>query len=140
MLREFFRRTFQRWLPNFDGILSGRQIFQHGAPIFAGDLKVRRRQHRHVGDHPVMNSASERDESLLVECDRFGRNTSVKRQLKFFSRRQRVNIMANVVAIRENQRCSPTWIAVTYGTNCLSRWSITACFFSSEATGLFDFA
>ena len=46
----------------------------------------------------------EGDEADLIEHHRFRWNAAVKRQLEFFRGRERVNVMSNVVAVRENDR------------------------------------
>src|SRR6266496_6197096 len=104
MLRESFRRAFERRLPDLDDVLSRWQILQQGAAFFARDLKMRRRQHGHVSNHPIVNIASERDESFLVESDRLGRDAGIKRQLEFFRGRQRIDVMANVVVVWKEDR------------------------------------
>ena len=40
----------------------------------------------------------------LIEDDRFGRHTGVKRQLEFLRGREGVNVMADVVAVRKRDR------------------------------------
>ena len=81
-------------------------------PVVARDLEERRRQHRHISNHPVVDIAAEGDESLFVENDWRSRHTGVKRQLKIFRRRKRVDVMANLVLFGK-EIAVPTCTAVT---------------------------
>ena len=71
-------------MPDRYRILPRRQIFQDSTAIPARDLKIRRRQDCDVGNHPIVNVAAERYESLVVEDDRLCRNARIQRQLESF--------------------------------------------------------
>ena len=73
-------------MPHLHNMSSGRQFFQYDTAILACDLEEWRWQDRDIGNHPVMNVTTERDESGFVEQDRPGWDTAVERQLEALRR------------------------------------------------------
>jgi hypothetical protein len=47
---------------------------------------------------------SKRDEPDIVEHDWFGRHSAVKRELEFFRGRKRIDVVADIVAVRKHDR------------------------------------
>src|SRR6266404_8962530 len=91
-------------MPNKNRVLTRPQILQRDVTILAGGLEIRRREDSHVSNHPIVNVASEGNESFLVENDRHRWNPGIERQLKSLRGRERIDVMTNVVFVWKHDR------------------------------------
>ena len=67
LLRIFFRGAFEQWVPDADRVFPRRQVLQECVSCVARDLEVWGWQHSDVSNHPVVDVASKRNESNVVE-------------------------------------------------------------------------
>src|SRR5438874_12463910 len=77
---------------------------QRSFPVGTHHCEPRRRGDEDVGNHPIMDVASQSYEPWRFKDDRFGWGPGVKRQLEFLRGRNRVDMVFDVILIRKLNR------------------------------------
>lgn len=104
-------------MPHRRDVLAGLDAADAGAARVVREGVVRRVGHDDVRDHVVVDVAAERHDARRVEHDWWVDLAAIQRQLEFLRGRERVDLVAHEVAVRErdgradrhdqDRRCEP---------------------------------
>ena len=86
-------------VPELEAIAPLRKFLQPDPAGVVGHAEVGGVDHRDVAQHPVVEVATQRDDSGAVELDRLGRPSSGEEDLEPLRRGKRVDVVADVVRI-----------------------------------------
>src|SRR5258708_2945194 len=87
-------------MPYFQTIVASRQMNDGGSAVRTGLSEIGTTQDHDVRDHPIVDVAPERNDSGLVEDDRF-RLATVERDLKSLGFRKRIDLGLHAISIRK---------------------------------------